>query len=512
MTTAHQPFRIALVDLDSDIPNLGQLMGMPRFGIGVIGSLLAREGYPVRIFADAYGKVTPEEILQYRPAVVMFNGIKTVSHRVRALAKTLKFLAPSLPLVYGGEEASLNPAQGEDFADFIIIKEGDKTVLKLVEALEQKKGYSSIEGLRYKEKGIWKDNEIPPRVNPITYQICPELFRNFQKMKKPFLPRHTDITRKGRVLYFPLQTSRGCDRLCSFCTWMTLFGKKGYFERPIAHVMADMKHIIEYSGIRDFMVVDNLYGKRREYALELAKRIIEEFPHPEKRPIFTTLMRADQFGEKGYSEDELAILFQGGLKDVSLGLESVDDKTLKEMRKGLTVNDYVLAIQKLHRAGIRVCGTFAAGGGQDDKGTLERVLVFAREMNLYRLHLYTFSIFTGTPLEKKAPHLIIPGVDHRYMNGHGVMTFPKKMLPSELQELTLETMYRFYSWLKVEGIFYKIQIRRIRKGLRGHLQYLKGLEKQLIRKAIYVKKGDSDNWELREELLKKWREWNFSNS
>lgn len=493
---------IVMVDLESEIQNYGHLMAMPRFGLSVIGSIVSQAGYPVKIFSDVYGPVTVEKILANQPDIVMFNGIKTVFYRVKKYAQAIKEANPNVIIMIGGEEVTLNPENATSFADYIVLNEGDETILKLLHALEQGEDLTQMKGIWYKEKEIWKKNEGAPRVLHINYQLNPSIYQGIQDIRKPFLTKISEIVAPGRMLYFPLQSSRGCDRVCSFCTWLKLFGGSGYMERSVENVVQDIQKVIQISGIRNFMMVDDLFGKRKEYATSLAQKIIEQFPKKSQRPEFIVLMRADLFQEDGYSDEELKLLRMAGFKDISMGLESVNEETLKFINKGLTVDEYVYAINKLKKHNIRVCGTFGVGGGEDNKDDIKRIVKFAKMMKLYRIHLYSYSIFPGTPSAIRNGHLMIPHVDPKYMNGHGAIIYPKRMLPSELQEGLLDAMEQFYSWMNIEGAFYRLQLKRVRQSLKPHLAELKTLEVKLIDRQIYQKNTTSSHWELNEQKLR----------
>jgi anaerobic magnesium-protoporphyrin IX monomethyl ester cyclase len=301
----------------------------------------------------------------------------------------------------------------------------------------------------------------------------------------------------GRLFSFPIQTSRGCDRACSFCTWPTLFGGRGYVERPVEDVVDDIERAVRHAHLRNFMIVDNLFGKRREYALALAKALLARFP--KRRPSFIALMRADQIGPGGYSVADLALLRRAGFKDISLGLESVNPESLARHRKGVSLDRSLRAIAMLRAAGVRPCGSFGVGGGADTREDIARIATFARKVGLHRLHIYTFCVVPGSPAAQTDGHLLIPDVDERYQNGHAATILPRRMLPSELQEAALDAMERFYSWLDVEGFYYRRLIREIRTSLRPHLLRLQQLESSLVADGIYRRRGN--DWCLDESRL-----------
>ncbi|MBR9691664.1 B12-binding domain-containing radical SAM protein [Candidatus Woesearchaeota archaeon] len=494
--------KIVLVELDSDLPSLGKLLAMPRYGITAIGSILDEAGYDVKVLCDVYGKVSIEEILSENPDYILFNGIKTSIDRVRAMANEVRAKTDS-PIIIGGEEATTSPENVQDFADYVVLHEGDKTILDLIKALKSGGEFSKIKGIMYKKSGGWVYTGKPERIEEINHHLNPEIFRGLKDIKKGFLAKWLNISGL-RLISFPIQTSRGCPYECSFCSKDAQFGKKGYFERDIGDVIEDIDRVMEYSGITEFAIVDNLFGYSKEYAKEFFERVIAYFEKP--KPRFSALMRADQF--KGFSDENISLMKKAGFKSVNLGMESINQKTLDQYDKGEVVGDYDAAVKRLDAHDIAVLGSFAVGGGEDRLADVYGIVNFARRLKMRQIHLYPFSITPGTKEYKEHKHLVIPSIPDKYWNGHAVTIFPKKMLPSELQETTFNTMWNFYrsyhlslplKTLIHKFLFYTIAIRRIEKSLTSHLDFLKTKEAELIEKGIYQR--SSEGWELDEGKL-----------
>jgi radical SAM superfamily enzyme YgiQ (UPF0313 family) len=497
--------RIVLVDLESELPHLGKLMGMPRFGLSVIGSVLARAGYQVHALADVYAPVTANEIAALAPDAVLWNGIDITMPRVRALAQEVRAKGARAMFVLGGEVATLRPGVGLDFADVVVLHEGDETILRLLETVKAGGDLATVPGILFSRDGKLVRTTPCGRQCRIDYRLDPSLYRGLAEAGQSTRARQLAMW-KGHLFTFPIQTSRGCDRACGFCTWPTLFGGKGYVERPVTNVVDDVERAVRHANLRNFMIVDNLFGRRREYALALARALVERFPR--KRPSFIALMRADQFGEGGYTVEDVRLLRQAGFKDISLGLESVNPESLVRHRKGVTLNRYVQAIEMLRAAGVRPCGTFGVGGGEDTLADIDRIVDFAREMRLYRLHVYTYGLVPGAPAMERDGHLVISGIDGKYLHGHASTILPRHMLPSELQEAALSAMDHFYSWTHPEGFLYKKQIRDIRKSLAPHLARLRRMERDLIASGTYVRKDG--HWTLDEERLARGQAWRLA--
>jgi radical SAM superfamily enzyme YgiQ (UPF0313 family) len=490
--------KITLIELDSKTPNLGKMIAMPRLGITAIGSILSREN-DVKVLADCYRHVSLDEVLATNPDIIMFNGMQTSLNRIRELAGKIKAILPNVPIVVGGEQATQNPASVKDFSDFIVLNEGDESVRSLVDSWDNPERLSSIPGIMFKQDGQWQTTEKADRVRNIDFRLNPGIIRGMGETASGLMAKILNITPGLRYLSFPIQTSRGCYKKCSFCTTEALFGSREFHTRSIDDVLSDIDAVIG-QGISHVNIVDNLFGGNKRYAIELLKRMKERYSGKITAGV---LMRADQFDSAktgSFSSEELALMKQAGISTISIGVESINPETLKRIAKEETIAQYENAIRAIKKAGIDVTATFGVGGGEDTVRDMQEIISFARKNKINCVNLYAFTIAPGTEEARQNSHLIIPGVSDDLVNGHAVTTLPRKMLPSQLQEGILDAMGSFYSWTNPTGIFHKIHLRRIRDSLSGHLANLKSMEKEMIEKGIYSQV--EGNWQLNEEALK----------
>ncbi|MBU1136071.1 MAG: radical SAM protein [Nanoarchaeota archaeon] len=496
--------KIVIIELNSELPNLGLAMVMPRFGITVIGSILDKAGYDVKVYSESYTEVSLSKILKEKPDCIMLNGIKTAIPRIKEFAKKLKRKKKHILIIAGGEEATMFPKNIQEYVDYVVLHEGDETILKLLNTIKKGKGFSNINGIIYKKIGKCKRTGIPCRVKEISYRINPEIFVGLKDIGKKFIGRNFGLAHGWRVLSFPIQTTRGCIYNCAFCTQRILFGKLGYMLRDINDIIKDIDNIIEYSGITHFTVTDNLFGGNKKYTIKFLKRVVKHFKNKENKPRFSVLMRADQFWRKNfiyYNNLDLKLMKDAGIETISMGMESINEETLERINKKTNIRIYINAIKRLNKFNFLTTGTFGVGGGADTKKDIIGIIKFARIYNLKRIHIYVYTILPGTTEYRLHRNLVINNVPDKYYNGHAVCILPRKMLPSELQVESLRAMKKFNTLRSAEGIYYRLFFRKIAKSLKEHIKQLKKIEKDMIKKEIYIKNKDNKNWELNEDLL-----------
>lgn len=437
--------KILLIELTPTVPNLGRFIVMPRYGLLAITSIIAeRTDYDVKMLFEPYvGAIDAGRIEQEEPRYILINGLTTSAHdNERFLASLRERVSTEIPIITGGEHATMFPEDARSYADYILGYEGDETVVLLLEALEEKDPVSrdsmlsQIPGLSYRDlSGKWRFNQEVERVQKIDYRY------DFT-----VVPGSESAAGRFRTAHIPLQTSRGCKHSCSFCSWISLYGKAGYRLRPVDDVLHDILHSVTYTGVKNFIVTDNLFAGDVAYTEELMGRILRAFEGRSDKPRMTILCRADQFAGGGNSipEKTVRLMAKGGVTNVSLGLESISSRSLLQMRKRSGLQEFHAAAECLRRNGIGMLATFVAGFDGDRYADVVNIAEFGERLGLFTIQPYARSIAPGTIDDVLSGNRNIPGGLNKYRNGHAVNIFPAQMLPSDLQRAIFEAAFEFH--------------------------------------------------------------------
>lgn len=492
--------KIYLIELSPSVPNLGKFIVMPRFGMVAIASILSeRTDYDVSLLFEPYsGKIDLEKIARGEPRYVLVNGITSTADRNEMFLGRLRDrMKGTVTVIAGGEHATTFPDNAKRYADYILAYEGDETVIPLLTALGERDPLSrdsllsQIPGLHYRDSGgNWRFNREPARVGRIDYRYDLSVVAGVRTARRRF-----------RQAHMPLQTSRGCRYSCSFCSWLPLFGKSGYHVRPAEDVLHDIVHAVDYTGVRNFIVSDNLFGGDAAYTEELMHRILRTFERRTDKPLFTVLCRADQFagGEGALPDRTIRLMARARVASVSLGLESISSRSLLQMRKKADLQTYHAASETLRRNGIGMLATFVAGFDGDAVEDVVNIAEFGERMGLFTIQVYARGIMPGTVDEIFSGHRNLPGRLDKYVNGHAVTILPARMLPSELQHAIFEAAFRFHGRgdRKVAlGAFHSIW-----RGIGRHYEALRRIEREiLIPEGIYGSSGGA-GYALNEKAL-----------
>jgi radical SAM superfamily enzyme YgiQ (UPF0313 family) len=178
-----------------------------------------------------------------------------------------------------------------------------------------------------------------------------------------------------------VQYGRGCRFACDFCS-IHAFYNRSLRQRPIQEVVAE----IETTGPKFVVFVDDNLFANPGQAEELFQALIP--------------LNIRWFGQVSLdiAQDSrlLDLMAKSGCITALIGLESLDERNLRQMKKGwqLQQDDYATVIEKFYDRGIMLYGTFVFGYDHDTPDTIERALDFALRS---KLTLANFNPLTPTP-------------------------------------------------------------------------------------------------------------------
>jgi radical SAM superfamily enzyme YgiQ (UPF0313 family) len=103
------------------------------------------------------------------------------------------------------------------------------------------------------------------------------------------------------------------------------------------------------------------------------------------------------------TDDELKALCDAGLKQLYIGPESGDNRTLKKIAKGDDFDAHVEAAEKAHRAGMKISVIALLGiGGDDPQKHARETARLVTAMDPEFFSALTVTVVPGTPLAKQA--------------------------------------------------------------------------------------------------------------
>jgi Fe-S oxidoreductase len=196
-----------------------------------------------------------------------------------------------------------------------------------------------------------------------------------------------------------LEVTQGCTHnSCKFCT---MYKEVPFRMSPIEWVEEDLKELaVFYPNAEHIQLISgNPLCMKFEYLDRIFDLIHKYLPK-----IKFIYMQGRVTDLKNKTVDELKILKEKGMKEISLGIESGDDWTLKRINKGYNSTDILEQCHKLENSGIHYWMTFlngVAGREHSYNHAVNSAKIF-NQCSPYLVGTGGLTLFPGTPLLEEA--------------------------------------------------------------------------------------------------------------
>ena len=313
-----------------------------------------------------------------------------------------RFMDKGSCVVLGGPHVTLLPEEAAQHADAIFIGEA--------------------EGQWEEFLKNWETGSIRPIYQPTG---LPAL-ENIPMARKDFFHRRDH---SNGVLF----ATRGCPNRCDFCTVCVMY-QHTLRRRPVAEVAA------EYASFHGKIIIfwdDNIAAD-----LEYAKELFHAITPCRKWWSSQASLHA------GRDEAFLEAAARSGCKQLFLGLESISQASMTEVKKGFNrVEDYYEIIARIHAHGMAVQAGIVFGFDHDTPEIFKETLDFLEEAGVQNATFNILTPFPGTPLFQRleSEGRILSRDWRKYNSRADVVYQPARMSPQELLAGNRYANARFYS-------------------------------------------------------------------
>jgi radical SAM superfamily enzyme YgiQ (UPF0313 family) len=205
-----------------------------------------------------------------------------------------------------------------------------------------------------------------------------------------------DLLKLDRYSMASMQFSRGCPYRCEFCDIIVMFGRRPRTKR-LDQIGRELDALRAQGVRRVFFVDDNLIGDRPQ-----AKALLAYLAQYQERHGYRF-----SFGTEASlnlaRDDELLRLFRAaGFSWVFIGIETTDEASLLEARKGQNTGGDILAdVHRIYANGIEVLAGFIVGFDQDTLDTFERQRAFIMASGIQSAMIGLLQALPRTPLYER---------------------------------------------------------------------------------------------------------------
>lgn len=263
-------------------------------------------------------------------------------------------------------------------ADIGVMREGDITIVELLNSIENNISLNEVKGIFYKDNNkiiFTKERELIQNIDELS-MIKYDLFDMnvyIEKCKYNVVEPYPIPFDEIRVL--PINTARGCPYNCTFC--YHVFKGKKYRYRSVENIGNEINFLKKKYDINYVLFFDELtlHSKKR------ANDVSEYFLDNNINIFWGADCRSDLLGK---NDLDLALkLKESGCMFLGYSLESADDEILKAMNKHLTVDDFIIQTKILKKAGIVPSTSLVIGYPQETPKTLQKTYDCCYECEIY---------------------------------------------------------------------------------------------------------------------------------
>ncbi|TQR44802.1 B12-binding domain-containing radical SAM protein [Paenibacillus popilliae] len=332
------------------------------------------------------------DLYQREPDVIGFSCYIWNIEETIKVVNMLRKVRPEIRIVLGGPEVSYDTKEWMgrlSDVDFIVMGEGEETLLHLLREIEGEGKYHFVFGVAYRNK----QGEVvinPPR---------PKLDLNEIPSPHRFAE---DIPSLGkRVVYF--ETSRGCPFSCQFCLSSIEVGVR-YFD--IERTKADILYLID-NGAKLIKFVDRTFNIKRDYAMEMFQFLIENH----RGCVFQFEITADIMRPEVL--DYLAEHAPPGVFRFEIGVQSTNDPTNELVKRRQNFTKLTRTVMKVKDSGkIDQHLDLIAGLPLEDYDTFRKTFNDVFALRPEELQLGFLKMLRGTGLRLDAEKYGYVFMDH----------------------------------------------------------------------------------------------------
>ena len=349
-------------------------------------SYMMEEGHSryLRTLADPAAPIWAEvrdAIADFKPDVVGISAKTQNFTSASVVARIAKECNPDAKVVLGGPHATLSTRDALECPDIdvAVLGEGEMTLVELLRTWGAgREDLSGVAGLAYRRNG--RVAFTAPRANlqdldelPFPAESAPRVLRDYDR--------------------YPLEAfefvfaTRGCPYNCTFCESKAIWTRQARWRSP-ENVVREIK-ALQARGCNYVYFDDDTFGINPRYIEELCRLIETECPGLRWGCEITV----------GCSKERSAeYMRRAGCIMVRIGVESGNNRMLRKLKKGHTVEKAHAAVGLYRRKGIEVQTFFMIGLPEETEETLQDTLAAIRRIDASAIMLNTFTPYPGTQL------------------------------------------------------------------------------------------------------------------
>ena len=439
----------------------------PPLGLAYLAAACERYGHEVAILdllAEGYDQeridghfvvygLTAEQAIEriraFNPDLLGFSLLFShLASECFKLIEAVRAAFPRIPIVLGGHHPSAMPVRMLEHPaiDYVLVGEADVSLPILVEVLAGKTridhvpGLFCLNGTTLIQQPVYKGKDYAYYTrsngpNPNEISDLPHPAWHLLDLRRYWA---TDVRMGGgsvmREKCMVMVGSRGCPHACTFCTSPLMGGYRGYRQRTVADICAEIRWLKDIYGVDEIQFLDDNFFVNPQRVKQLLRSLAFAFPGM----VFSVPAGAEA---NALDDDMLDLMAQAGFYRVVLAVES-GNPTIQagQIDKKVDLDRVPALVRKAREVGLEVRGYFMIGFPGESRESILATAEYAQSLDLDDFALSVVTPLPGTPLYDQcvAEGLLVDGFDpSRIRYSVGNIKLPD-MTPEEVEAVRVK--------------------------------------------------------------------------
>jgi anaerobic magnesium-protoporphyrin IX monomethyl ester cyclase len=370
-----------------------------------------------------------ERIREEAPAYVATTAITSTTPDALEILNVAKKVNPQIKTIIGGVHPTFlyEEVLANLYVDYVIKEEGEITLPEMMLALENGTDLSEVAGVVYRAD----DGEI-----------IPTQFRPFIE-DLDSLGTAWDLINWDDYTYFvvpdsrlaSVSTARGCNHNCTFCSQQK-FWRQTWRARAPEKVVDEIRMLRDTYGVNVVLLPDEFPTKDRDRWEAILDLLIAE-------EMGVYLLMETRPEDIVRDKDILWKYRKAGVIHIYIGVEATNQETLDLIKKDVSVQIGIEAIQLIHEHGMITETSFILGFPHETKESIARTLELSKVYNPDCAHYLALAPWPYAEMyEELEPYVV--DFDYRKYNLIDPVIKPENMSIKDIDWAIINCYRSFY--------------------------------------------------------------------
>ena len=304
-----------------------------------------------------------------KPSLVLTSGFTCNAYSCARTCEIAKKIDDKIITVVGGIHFSFTPEESlMNFPeiDIIVRGEGELTIVDLIKTLNKNGKLDKVQGISFRSKKAIMHTQSRPLIKNLDTLPYPAYH-----LVEDYLKQYHFTMMAGRnTRYMILETARGCEYKCSFCTqWNHWQGT--WRTKSTKRIVDEIEYLNETYGGEFLWFTDDHINLRLR-----GKQLYEELKHRRCKDDIMLFFQA-RTDDVVHNPDLIEKLREAGVYWIMCGVETDSEERLKEYKKGTKNSDAYTTMKILRKNDIFSHAMFVIGARSDTHESIESLRNFS---------------------------------------------------------------------------------------------------------------------------------------